>query len=192
MYKYIYAYNMQIYAKNMHKICTKIDKICKKKYARNMQKYGRNMQTYASICRAVTGSYCRWNMQKYANYMQCICKNMKNMQSFAYATYATICTPTFLMLLESESESKAWCHSIKLLSSLELLEPQSEKSVLQLECVNYLHNFAFLHCHCHCVKCQCALCITKTSTKIHCHKSLVSRCINLAQCCIEVWNLEVV
>ena len=80
----------------MHKICKYMHKICMK-YARNMQK---NMQEickkYAKICKYMQGSLCPWNMQKYANYMQVICKNMQNMQSrFAYAKYAKICTPHF-------------------------------------------------------------------------------------------------
>jgi hypothetical protein len=63
-----------------------------------MKKYANYMQKYAKICSTFFSKEICKNMQKYANYMHAICKNMQNMQSrFLYAKYhdAKICTPHF-------------------------------------------------------------------------------------------------
>ncbi len=61
-----------------------------------MNKYANYMQKYAKICSTFCSKEICKNMQKYANYMHAICKNMQNMQSrFLYAKYAKICTPHF-------------------------------------------------------------------------------------------------
>ena len=84
MYKYIYAYNMQIYAINMHRICTE--------YEKNMQEICRNMQKYASICRAVSAAEICKNMQCICNAYAKTCKicnhdlHMQNMQKYAPPT----------------------------------------------------------------------------------------------------------